>query len=120
MEPNDGLACIGRSPADDDNVFVCTRDSGNGMTHGTIAGLLIADLIAGRDNPWTSLYEPSRVKLRSAGEFTRENLNVAKQYASGYATGGDVSDEADIVPDRHSPRRELHRQGGRARSYGRP
>jgi glycine/D-amino acid oxidase-like deaminating enzyme len=66
MEPNDGLAYIGRNPADDENVYVCSGDSGNGMTHGTIAGLLITDLITGRDNPWTSLYEPSRVKLKSS------------------------------------------------------
>jgi glycine/D-amino acid oxidase-like deaminating enzyme/nitrite reductase/ring-hydroxylating ferredoxin subunit len=98
MEPNDGLAYIGRNPADDDNVYVCTGDSGNGMTHGTIAGLLITDLIAGRANPWSSLYDPSRIKLRSAGEFAKENLNVAKQYVTGYASAGDVSDETEIVP----------------------
>src|SRR5207237_3024753 len=45
MEPMDGVAYIGRNPGDK-NVYVVTGDSGNGMTHGTIAGLLIADLIA--------------------------------------------------------------------------
>ena len=98
MEPNDRLAFIGRNPGDDDNVYICTGDSGNGMTHGTIAALLIGDLIAGRSNPWESLYEPSRVKLRGVSDFAKENLNVAKQYVAGYAGGGDVSEEAEIAP----------------------
>ena len=45
METVDGLAFIGRNPLDSDNVFVATGDSGMGMTHGTIAGLLLTDLI---------------------------------------------------------------------------
>ena len=98
MEPNDRLAFIGRNPADEDNVYVCTGDSGNGMTHGTLAALIISDLIARRDNPWAELYDPSRVTLRTATEFAKENLNVAKQYVTGFMGGGDVSDEAEIAP----------------------
>ena len=45
MEPVDGLAFIGRNPLDADNVYIVTGDSGNGMTHGTIAGMLLTDLI---------------------------------------------------------------------------
>ena len=52
MEPVDGLAYIGRNPMDDDNVYIVTGDSGNGMTHGTLAGMLIPDLILVRANPW--------------------------------------------------------------------
>ncbi len=50
MEPADGLAFIGRNPLDDDNVYIATGDSGQGMTHGTIAGMLLTDLIQGRKN----------------------------------------------------------------------
>ena len=50
MEPVDGIAFIGRNPLDAKNVYVATGDSGNGMTHGTIAGLLITDLILKRKN----------------------------------------------------------------------
>ena len=98
MEPVDSLAFIGRNPADDGNVFVATGDSGNGMTHGSIAGLLITDLLAGRDNPWSRLYDPGRVTLKSVRDFAKENLNVAAQYVKGYAGRGDVADEADIAP----------------------
>jgi len=59
MEPIDGLAFIGPNPADADNVFIATGDSGMGMTHGMIAGILLTDLIMRRANPWSELYNPS-------------------------------------------------------------
>jgi glycine/D-amino acid oxidase-like deaminating enzyme/nitrite reductase/ring-hydroxylating ferredoxin subunit len=80
MEPVDGIAFIGRNPLDAKNVYVATGDSGNGMTHGTIAGLLITDLILKRKNAWAPLYDPSRITLRALPKFIRENLNVAVQY----------------------------------------
>jgi glycine/D-amino acid oxidase-like deaminating enzyme len=63
MNTHDGLALIGRNPGDEDNVYIATGDSGMGLTHGTIAGILLTDLILGRHNPWTSLYDPSRAAL---------------------------------------------------------
>jgi glycine/D-amino acid oxidase-like deaminating enzyme/nitrite reductase/ring-hydroxylating ferredoxin subunit len=82
FEPADGLAFIGRNPGRADNVFVATGDSGNGTTHGAIAGMLISDLIAGRENPWSRLYDPSRkiIHPEAVREFMHENANVAKQY----------------------------------------
>jgi glycine/D-amino acid oxidase-like deaminating enzyme/nitrite reductase/ring-hydroxylating ferredoxin subunit len=81
-EPADGLAFIGKNPGRAENVFICTGDSGNGMTHGALAGLLLTDLILGRENRWETLYDPSRKITRplSAAEYVRENLNVAAQY----------------------------------------
>jgi len=97
MEPVDGLAYIGRNPGDRGHVFVATGDSGHGLTHGTIAGLLITDLILGRPNAWEDLYDPSRKPLKSSLEYLRENLNVAKQYTD-YATPGEAGSEAEIQP----------------------
>ncbi|MBA3274045.1 MAG: FAD-dependent oxidoreductase, partial [Chthoniobacterales bacterium] len=96
MEPEDYMGFIGRNPADKDNVFIATGDSGNGMTHGTIAGILIPDLIMGRPNPWEKLYDPSRLSFKAAGDFLKENLNVAKQYRD-YVTGGDVKSVDEIA-----------------------
>ena len=97
MEPIDSLALIGRNPLDSDNVYVATGDSGNGMTHGTIAGMLLTDLIVGRDNPWERLYDPSRKTLGAAKEFAKENLNVVAQYAD-IVTPGEVNDASDVAP----------------------
>jgi glycine/D-amino acid oxidase-like deaminating enzyme/nitrite reductase/ring-hydroxylating ferredoxin subunit len=96
MESIDGLAFIGRNPVDEPNVFIATGDSGMGMTHGTIAGILLTDLILGRPNPWAALYDPSRKTLRAAGEFYKENINVTGQYTDWLA-GGDVSSVGEIA-----------------------
>lgn len=98
METQDGLAFIGRNPMDNDNVYVATGDSGMGMTHGTIAGILISDLIAGRANPWTDLYDPSRIRTGAAKDFLKENLNVAAQYAA-WITAGEIASVDEIVPN---------------------
>jgi glycine/D-amino acid oxidase-like deaminating enzyme/nitrite reductase/ring-hydroxylating ferredoxin subunit len=95
METLDGLAYIGRNPMDADNVFVATGDSGMGMTHGTIAGMLLTDLIVGRKNPWETLYDPSRKSLRTLGTFAKENLNVAAQYGA-WLTAGEVASVDEI------------------------
>jgi nitrite reductase/ring-hydroxylating ferredoxin subunit len=97
LEPVDYLAFIGLNPGDK-SVYIATGDSGHGMTHGTIAGLLLPDLIASRHNNWATLYDPSRITLKAAGEFTRENLNVAAQYGD-WLTSGEV-DTADDIPRR--------------------
>jgi glycine/D-amino acid oxidase-like deaminating enzyme/nitrite reductase/ring-hydroxylating ferredoxin subunit len=94
MEPVDYVAFIGRNPGDE-RVYIATGDSGNGMTHGTIAGLLIPDLVLGRPNAWADLYDPSRVSLRSAGTWIRENLNVAAEYTE-YVAPAEAEDTADV------------------------
>jgi glycine/D-amino acid oxidase-like deaminating enzyme/nitrite reductase/ring-hydroxylating ferredoxin subunit len=95
MEPFDSLAFIGRNPSDEENVLIATGDSGNGMTHGTIAGILITDLIMGRENEWATLYDPSRKTLRALPDFAAENLNVAAQYAD-YVTPGEVDSAGEV------------------------
>lgn len=97
METIDGLAFLGRNPLDADNVYIATGDSGMGMTHGTIAGMLITDLILGRENPWATLYDPSRVTLRAAGRFAREAANMAWQYTD-WLTPGDVATAGQLRP----------------------
>jgi glycine/D-amino acid oxidase-like deaminating enzyme/nitrite reductase/ring-hydroxylating ferredoxin subunit len=98
MEPADGVAYIGRNPGDK-NVYVVTGDSGNGITHGIIAGMLIGDLVAGRENPWANLYDPSRktLKPRALADYVAENANVAAQFRD-YVTPGTAKSAAEIRP----------------------
>jgi Rieske Fe-S protein len=65
------------------------------MTHGTIAGILLTDLVLGTENEWEKLYDPSRVSLRATPEFVRENLNVAAQYTD-YLSPGDVKEAREM------------------------
>jgi glycine/D-amino acid oxidase-like deaminating enzyme/nitrite reductase/ring-hydroxylating ferredoxin subunit len=97
MEPVDSMGYIGRNPADQDNVYVVTGDSGNGMTHGTIAAMIIPELIRRGDHAWAKLYDPSRITLRTAPDFAKENLNVAAQFVD-YFTSGETASADDLKP----------------------
>jgi hypothetical protein len=50
MESMDDVAFIGRNPKDRRNVYIVTGDSAAGITHGTIARIVLRDLIVGREN----------------------------------------------------------------------
>lgn len=87
MEPFDGMAFIGANPGVSRHVFIVSGDSGNGMTHTALAGLLLSDLIRGKSNAWAPLYDPSRKPHnRAVTTFLRENLNVAQHAVQGLLT----------------------------------
>jgi glycine/D-amino acid oxidase-like deaminating enzyme/nitrite reductase/ring-hydroxylating ferredoxin subunit len=108
METMDYLAFIGRDPGEQ-HVYIATGDSGHGMTHGTLAGIILTDLIHGSEIPWARLYDPSRTPLKAAREFARENANVAWQYTD-WLRAGDVDDDAQIAEGSGAVlRRGMHR-----------
>lgn len=82
MEPQDSIAFIGHNPGDNrNNIYIATGDSGNGITHGTIAGILLTDLILGKNNPWTALYDPSRKPRKVPGTKSEEVGETQSQEA---------------------------------------
>ncbi|MDQ5873302.1 MAG: FAD-dependent oxidoreductase, partial [Acidobacteriota bacterium] len=95
LEPVDGLAFIGPNPLDKGSIFIATGFSGTGMTYGTISGMLLTDLIQGRENAWAEAYDPSRVTVGAAKEFVKETLNVVAQYGD-LVTGGEVESTRNI------------------------
>ena len=98
LETFDGLAFIGRDPGGADNVYIATGDSGMGMTHGTIAGMLLTDLIQGRRNPWRKLYDPSRLPAGALRDIFMNGLDVATSYLDWF-TPGEADGEAEIGRD---------------------
>jgi glycine/D-amino acid oxidase-like deaminating enzyme/nitrite reductase/ring-hydroxylating ferredoxin subunit len=97
MESMDGLAFIGRNPKDDPNVYIVTGDSGAGLTHGTIGGILLRDLSVGRDNPWAALYDPARKTPRAPDTFLRNSPKAGGEYAR-WLTPGEVKTLQEIKP----------------------
>ncbi|MFL6232791.1 MAG: FAD-dependent oxidoreductase [Thermoanaerobaculia bacterium] len=97
LEPVDSLAFIGRAPTSASNLYIATGDSGHGMTHGTIAGMLLTDLILGRGNEWESLYSPARLRYLGTRDFYQENANILSQYAD-WITPAEVDSAADVRP----------------------
>ena len=95
FETHDGLAFIGRYSSSEPNVFLITGDSGMGMTHGTIGGMLVSDLISGRENVLEKVYDPSRIATQSITEAVPEILSSTVPYVD-WVTGGDVSSADEI------------------------
>lgn len=96
MEPVDLMGFIGRNPGDK-NIYIATGDSGNGMTHTAIAGMLISDLIIKGNNPWEKLYDPSRITVKAAKYFLQEVGNMGAQYLD-YFDAGDIKSIEELGP----------------------
>jgi glycine/D-amino acid oxidase-like deaminating enzyme len=57
LDPIDYSAFIGRNPGNQ-NIFVHTGESRQGITHGVVGSLLLKRLILGQDAPWAEFYDP--------------------------------------------------------------
>jgi glycine/D-amino acid oxidase-like deaminating enzyme/nitrite reductase/ring-hydroxylating ferredoxin subunit len=97
LEPTDGLPFIGRNPGQE-HVYVATGFSGNGMTFGTIAAMILSDAIKGVENPWADLYAAARIKpLAQAARFLSENIDYARYLAGDFVDTGNVTRVDDIA-----------------------
>lgn len=96
MDTLDYCGFIGRE-AGSERVFVSTGDSGQGITHGVVASLLIPDLILGRENEFTEVYDPDRKPLKAATTYVSENLTAVKNFAE-YLAPGELSSIEELEP----------------------
>lgn len=94
LEPVDSLGFMGKNPGDD-NIYIITGDSGNGMTHATIGAMIICDAILGIKNKWEDLYSPSRITLKTSGDYIKEAGNMASQYLD-WLSSSELKDTADL------------------------
>ncbi|KAH7305477.1 FAD dependent oxidoreductase [Stachybotrys elegans] len=96
-EPVDYMGFIGKNQGQE-NVYIVTGDSGNGLTHGVLAGRLIADEIEGIDNPWAKLYSPKRLAsiIKSAPSMIKHDIQINAQYKKYLQP--DIKDIEDLVP----------------------
>jgi Rieske Fe-S protein len=76
IETSDGLPFMGKTA---EHQFVGTGYSGNGLTFGTLAGIMAHDEVVGADNPWRALFDPDRKKLFS-GLMTVVSENIDYPY----------------------------------------
>lgn len=91
----DGMPYIGRLSSDHERVFVATGFRKWGMTNATASGVMIADAVAGRENPWAFAFDSTRMRFTAAAKkLLTENLNVAKHLIGGkLQTNGHTPDE---------------------------
>lgn len=73
IETPDGLPYIGQMI---DHQYAATGFAGNGLTFGTVAGIMMSDAVCGRQNPWTDLFEPNRTAVRRGlWDYIKENAD---------------------------------------------
>lgn len=95
----DRLPYIGRFHPGANHVWVATGFGLWGMTNGTLAGLLLRDLVTRVDNPWTRLYDPNRLTLRqSAPSFLKGNSKVAAHFLGDRISALSAPKPADLAP----------------------
>lgn len=81
----DNAPFVGWSSSTGAAYLVATGFSAWGISNGTAAGMVIADLIMGRDNRWLEIFDAKRVKPLAGGpRFVKENAEVAAHLVSGY------------------------------------
>jgi glycine/D-amino acid oxidase-like deaminating enzyme/nitrite reductase/ring-hydroxylating ferredoxin subunit len=96
LDTVDYCGFIGRSPGSS-SVFISTGDSGQGMTHGAVAGLLICDLIVEGSSKWESVYAPDRTPPAGLANYVNENLTAVKNFAE-YLLPGEITSPGDLNP----------------------
>lgn len=95
FEPVDYMAFIGKNQGNQ-HIYITTGDSGNGLTHGVIAGKLLSDQILGIENEWGRLYDPKRLgsMLKSLPDMLSHDLQINAQYKRFLQS--DISDIEDL------------------------
>jgi glycine/D-amino acid oxidase-like deaminating enzyme/nitrite reductase/ring-hydroxylating ferredoxin subunit len=95
----DQVPYIGKLRRGSDRLYVATGFNKWGMTSGTIAGVVICDQILGRENPWSELFDPNRVKpVASASQFVKENVNVARRFVADRITQRSSASPEELAP----------------------
>jgi len=117
----DRVPYVGRSPLAD-RVLVATGFAKWGLSNGTAAAMMLADLLAGRDNPWLHMFDATRVgDAQGVGRLVKDNLKVGVELLVGHlrrpdssvhdlapGEGGLVKVEGQIVGAYRDPAGQLH------------
>jgi hypothetical protein len=80
MDTIDYCGFIGRDPSRK-RTFIATGDSGQGMTHGALAGILLKNLVIYGAGEWSDVYDPSRKPVSAIVNFINENVTAIKNFA---------------------------------------
>jgi glycine/D-amino acid oxidase-like deaminating enzyme/nitrite reductase/ring-hydroxylating ferredoxin subunit len=81
----DKLPYIGRN-VDAADTYIATGFSADGLVYGTLAGMLLADQVQGKHNPWERLYRVDRLDTaRRATGFEKEHTGTPPRAATPLA-----------------------------------
>ena len=106
LEPIDFMPYSGRNPGDQ-NIYIHTGDSGQGITNGVAGSLTIASLIVGEESRFADLLAPNRKSFSStaAKEFVSGQAGVVKNLTE-HLGPGEISSEDELEPEQGGIMRE--------------
>ncbi len=92
----DGLPYIGKMPGEE-NIYISTGFTGNGMTFGTMTSLVIPDLLEGKETELSKLFAPSRIKpIASAGNVLDEVVNASVHFVKDKFSADKIEELNDL------------------------
>jgi glycine/D-amino acid oxidase-like deaminating enzyme/nitrite reductase/ring-hydroxylating ferredoxin subunit len=92
----DGLPYVGGIGAGSEHVYVATAFRAWGLSNGTAAAMLLADLIMGRENEWAELYDSTRKTPLVSKGFYKEGIEEAAHFVKDRFRG--AANVADVAP----------------------
>ena len=96
MDTIDYCGFIGVNPGNK-RVLVATGDSGQGMTHGALAGILLKNLVIYGTGEWSDVYDPSRTPVSATMNFISENVTAIKNF-SEYLMPAEIGSADELKP----------------------
>ena len=94
----DRIPYVGRCPGTD-RLFVGTGCGKWGMTGGTVAAMINADLVTGRENPWAEVFDAGRVGNAGAvKKFVKENASVGMHFVKDRVERLRAGDVGELAP----------------------
>ena len=114
--PRDGLPYVGWSGSVGESLLVATGFDAWGLSNGAAAGLLLADLCDGKDNPWAGCFDASRHSLGGLGKLASHGARFVRELVGDHAhkpppVASADAGEGDIV-DIGGRAAGLYRRGG--------
>jgi glycine/D-amino acid oxidase-like deaminating enzyme/nitrite reductase/ring-hydroxylating ferredoxin subunit len=98
--PADGIPYVGRLSPVSRHLWTASGYRKWGLTNGTAAALMLADLVRGRDNPWAPTFDSNRFKpLAAAPTLLRENVNVGAHFFGDRLAAPDARSLDELAPD---------------------
>ncbi|MDU7905281.1 MAG: Rieske 2Fe-2S domain-containing protein, partial [Peptostreptococcaceae bacterium] len=91
----DNMPYIGYVNKREDTVYVATGFCKWGMSNGTLASIIIKDLMCYRKSDYENIFKPTRAGSVLTTQFVTENLNVGKEYIKGKFKVGDTDFNID-------------------------
>jgi glycine/D-amino acid oxidase-like deaminating enzyme/nitrite reductase/ring-hydroxylating ferredoxin subunit len=115
IETPDGLPYIGPTA---DHQYAATGYAGNGLTFGTLAGIIMSDAILKRSNPWAELFDPSRKALtRGLWDYLKENVDYPYYLIRDRFAGAEAKSVREV---KRGQGKVIERNGAKVAAYRDP